>query len=147
MKDEFILKDSGERRKFDTGAVRDAEKDTRYDLMSTISNRKLAHQFFLGAKKYGDSNWRLGIPASKYIDSCKRHLDTWIDGTCTEEDHLTAALWNLYCLLDTMSRVEMGLLPESLNDLNIYKLNKKDGQTLNNKSVSAKNDEIDTHLL
>jgi hypothetical protein len=121
---EFVLKDSGERREFFTGAVRDKNKDTRYDLLSTLAQRRLCKLLAAGSVKYSENNFRKGIFFSSFIDSAKRHLDKWIDGSCVEEDHLGACLWNIYFLCETEEKVRLGLLPPQLDDLDIYKINK-----------------------
>lgn len=68
-----------------------------------------------GAKKYGDNNWRKGQPISRYYDSAMRHLWRLMDGDI-EEDHASALLWNLTCILQTKKDVARGFLPESIDD-------------------------------
>ena len=34
-----------------------------------------------------------------------------------DEDHLSAAIWNLMAIVETKKRIELGLLPEALNNL------------------------------
>lgn len=109
------LPDSGTRREFVTGAVRDAEEGKgRYDLISVFALRRLAKHYEAGAKKYNDRNWEKGIPFHSFIDSAKRHLDKYIMGW-KDEDHLAAAAWNVFCL---MHFEELGR--EDLNDLPRY---------------------------
>lgn len=61
---------------------------------------EVAKHFEEGAKKYGDDNWRKGIPAHVYIDSAVRHylkfLAHWDD-----EPHDRAVAWNLLCCIWT----------------------------------------------
>lgn len=112
-----MIKDSGSRTKFPTGAVRDcAEGKGRLDLLPMRTLIRLAQHFEDGAKKYGDDNWRQGIPLRKFADSGMRHLCKFLIG-CRDEPHLIAAIWNLACLYETQSLIEEGLLPEELNDL------------------------------
>ena len=142
------LKDSGARRDFGTGAVRDAaEGKGRCDLLplSILLNLKggvgadlvlekinaylcfsntacledaiqsfmtirgwdyctmlleVSKQFEDGAKKYGDNNWRSGIPLHCYIDSALRHYIKWCRGD-TDEPHDRAVCWNLLCAIWT----------------------------------------------
>lgn len=68
-----------------------------------------------GAKKYGDNNWRKGQPISRYYDSAMRHLWKLMDNDI-EEDHASALLWNLTCILQTKKDVARGFLPESIDD-------------------------------
>jgi hypothetical protein len=89
------IKDSGHRREFDTGAVRDmAEGKGRCDLLPACALLRLARHYEEGAKKYDDRNWEKGIPIHVMIDSGYRHLLKYLDGQ-TDEDHLAAAAWNI----------------------------------------------------
>lgn len=93
------IKDSGTRRKFDTGAVRDmsgADKG-RFDLIPWEVIWDLAKHFSKGAEKYGPYNWQKGIPVDSYFDSAIRHMVKHKAGM-VDEDHLTAAIWNLVCM-------------------------------------------------
>lgn len=86
------------------GAVRErAEGKGRYDLLPVFATRRLARWYELGAGKYGDRNWEKGIPFSRCIDSCKRHIDKFIMGM-HDEDHLAAAVWNLMAIMDYQER-------------------------------------------
>lgn len=140
-----ILKDSGDRRAWETGAVRDmAEGKGRCDLLplgevagfmdddfmrslwyfektgrkehSWVVNAltelreaafdgqeetmilELAIHFEDGARKYGDNNWRKGIPARCYLDSAIRHYLKWKRGD-DDEPHARACAWNLFCMM------------------------------------------------
>jgi hypothetical protein len=110
----FQIKDSGERQKFETGAVRDIQKGKgRYDLVSPFMLDRLARWYELGAGKYGDRNWEKGIPFSRYVDSACRHLNKYRMGY-REEDHLSAAIWNLACIVhfeEIKSQPELDDLP------------------------------------
>ena len=89
------IKDSGERTKFPSGAVRDMhEGKGRFDLLPMCVLMRLARHYENGAKKYSDRNWEKGIPAHSFADSAFRHLVKYLDGY-TDEDHLIAAIWNL----------------------------------------------------
>jgi hypothetical protein len=110
------VKDSGTRQKFKTGAVRDIQCGKgRYDLISPIVLRRLAKHYENGARKYGDRNWEKGIPITRFLDSALRHLNEWREGY-REEDHLSAALWNIACIIHTEEMIERGLLPKELAD-------------------------------
>lgn len=96
-----MIKDSGNRRQFDSGAVRDMEEGKgRCDLLPAAAILRLARHFEAGAKKYGDRNWEKGIPVHSFIDSAIRHLMKYMDGW-TDEDHLCAATWNCACAMWT----------------------------------------------
>ena len=111
------IKDSGKRESFDTGAVRDTRNSKgRFDLLPLFAEEEVAKHFENGAVKYGDNNWMKGIPLSRYLDSARRHLNKAARGQ-RDEPHFVAAAWNLLCLIDTKKRIELGMLPEALNDL------------------------------
>ncbi len=126
------LPDSGTRRAFETGAVRDAEEGKgRYDLLSPIALKRLAQHFENGAKKYSERNWEKGIPLASFFDSGIRHMYAFLSGD-TSEDHLAAAMWNIHCLIHTQEMIKQGKLPEILNNLpnNLINIELKDtGQT------------------
>lgn len=146
---ERVLKDSGNRTEFESGAVRDVqegkgrcdllpldvvaamippherqhcviaciEKFTdmgdvahlygalqwfrelrRWDLPSTLL--EVSVHFEDGAKKYGDNNWRKGIPVRCYINSGIRHYLKWVRGD-NDEPHDRAFCWNIMCAIWT----------------------------------------------
>lgn len=89
------LPDSGHRREFDSGAVRDmAEGKGRCDLLPACAIIRLSKHYEAGAIKYEPRNWEKGLPMSSFIDSALRHILKYLDGQ-TDEDHLTAAAWNV----------------------------------------------------
>lgn len=96
-----MIQDSGDRRKFGTGAVRDMQNGKgRMDLLPACAIIRLSKHFEEGAKKYSDRNWEKGIPIDSFIDSALRHLMKYLDGQ-TDEDHLCAAAWNCICAMWT----------------------------------------------
>jgi hypothetical protein len=108
--------DSGERQEFDTGSIRDTRKGKgRFDLLSPISITRLAQHFENGAVKYGDRNWELGQPVSRYLDSAIRHCYKYLEGH-REEDHMAAAMWNIHAIMHTEEMVCRGRLPKELVD-------------------------------
>lgn len=120
---DYITKDSGERRKFNTGAQRDVvDGKGRYDLISPIMIERLAKLLQRGAEKYNDRNWEKGMPLSVYMDSGMRHLFKFLEGH-KDEDHLIAAIWNLQALLHIEEMVKRGKLSEELLDLPNYMRN------------------------
>lgn len=155
----MALADSGNRKQFESGAVRDARPGVgRCDLlpldilidplktgkrdgvieyinayMQTGNTRLIyfaieafcdragwdyytalletSKQFEDGAAKYGDNNWRKGIPLHCYIDSALRHYFKYRRGD-KDEPHDRAVCWNLYCAIWTHdNRPEMIDLP------------------------------------
>lgn len=93
------IKDSGERTKFSTGAVRDMHAGKgRFDLLPWRAIMEVAKHCENGALKYGEHNVDKGIPTHSLFDSAVRHLAKYIDGWM-DEPHLVAAIWNLLWLL------------------------------------------------
>ena len=53
-----MIKDSGDRTEFESGAVRDMhEGKGRFDLLPMCVLMRLAKHYENGSKKYGDRNW------------------------------------------------------------------------------------------
>lgn len=89
------IKDSGNRREFGTGAVRDmAEGKGRMDLLPWAAIMEISKHCENDAKKYGEHNVDKGIPTHSLCDSAERHLAKYLDGW-DDEPHLLAAAWNL----------------------------------------------------
>lgn len=110
------LKDSGERRDFGTGSVRDmATGKGCPSLLPFRAIGLLSLQMERGKAKYGARNWELGQPLSSYFESAFRHLTKHWHGW-TDEDHLAAYLWNAACYAETAERIRLGILPASLDD-------------------------------
>lgn len=61
---------------------------------------EVAIHFEEGAKKYGDNNWRKGIPVRCYIDSAVRHYLKHLRGD-EDERHDRAFCWNILCCIWT----------------------------------------------
>ena len=90
-----MIKDSGTRREFDTGAVRDmVEGKGRMDLLPWSAIMEVSKHCEAGALKYGEHNVDKGIPTSSLCDSALRHMAKYLDGW-TDEPHLLAAAWNI----------------------------------------------------
>jgi hypothetical protein len=99
------LRDSGERREFETGAVRDmASGKGRMDLLPWAGILAVSKHCENGAKKYGEHNVDKGIPTSSLCDSAARHLAKYLDGH-EDEDHLVAAAWNLLWALQMREKM------------------------------------------
>jgi len=107
-----VLVDGGERQDFESGAMREpAAGKGRYDLISPLALHRLAQHYENGAAKYAERNWEKGLPASRMFDSAMRHLIQYLTGNA-EEDHLAAAVWNIFCIMDFEQR-----MPEMLESL------------------------------
>jgi hypothetical protein len=100
----MMIKDSGERTQFETGAVRDMhEGKGRMDLLPWAAIMEVSKHCEAGAKKYGEHNVDRGIPTSSLCDSGMRHLAKYLDGW-TDENHLVAAAWNLLWALEMVHK-------------------------------------------
>lgn len=57
---------------------------------------ELSKHFGDGCEKYGQDNWKKGIPVNFYVDSATRHFLKFLRGD-TDEPHDRAFCWNLIC--------------------------------------------------
>lgn len=119
---DLVIKDSGRRENFATGAVRDQKEGKgRYDLLPMHALERLAKVYEGGALKYGEENWRKGIPLRRFLDSALRHLCKFAQGQ-RDEDHAAMAAWNILSLIETEFVIGRGLLPADLANLpNFYR--------------------------
>ena len=89
------IQDSGNRREFSTGAVRDIQTGKgRMDLLPWQAIIELSKHCEDGAVKYGERNIDRGLPMHSLMDSAFRHMAKYMEGE-TDEPHLRAALWNI----------------------------------------------------
>lgn len=110
------LVDGGKRISYGNGAIREPSTGKgRFDLMSPQALLRLAKHYENGAAKYKERNWEKGIPASRCLDSAFRHLTQFLAGNA-DEDHLAAAVWNIFCIM-TFEETK----PEGMLDLPRYK--------------------------
>jgi hypothetical protein len=62
----------------------------------------------MGAEKYGDNNYRLGMPVTKFINAAFRHifLEWMFKGNDIDEEsglpHLAHGAWNILSALEQM---------------------------------------------
>ena len=101
---DFVVKDSGARREFSSGMVRDTEEG-KIDY-SLVANgpmmKRWAEQLTKGAQKYPDvepgvPNWTLAAGSEEYArfkKSAFRHFFQWYIG-CDDEDHAAATFFNI----------------------------------------------------
>lgn len=112
-----MILDSGNRREFETGAVRDMQEGKgRMDLLPWAAIMEVSRHCEAGAKKYGEHNVDKGIPTNSLCDSAARHLAKYLDGW-QDEDHLLAAAWNLlWALQMRLKKPEMVNTPWGSTD-------------------------------
>jgi len=81
----------------------DAEK-LRYDLIPPYALEKLAEVYTIGAKKYGDQNWRKGFAWSRIIGAMMRHLEAFRRGESVDPDDgqhpLASVMWCAATLME-----------------------------------------------
>lgn len=131
-----MIKDSGNRREFETGAKRDcAEGKGRFDLMPWAALMEVAKHCENGSRKYGAHNVDKGLPTSSFADSGIRHLAKWLDGW-TDEPHLVAAAWNILWAIQTeIKHPELKNVPwkePSITEAIFTKLNNNSKECENN---------------
>jgi len=120
IESEGTMKDSGQRQRFSTGAVRDTALDKpRPDLISPFAMDRLGEWLRAGAEKYTPRNWEQGIPISRCLASLYRHLLAYQRNEM-DEDHMAAVMCNAMFILHTEIMVARGVLPECLADMPDY---------------------------
>ena len=85
-------------------ATKHDKNKLRYDLIPWFGEQELARVFTIGAKKYGDNNWRGGFAFSRIIGAAKRHLAAFIRGEKYDPEdgqlHLSSLAWCAYILME-----------------------------------------------
>ena len=113
----MIKKESGEKRKFDTGAEKQhAAGKGMPVLFPGDAYLEICKHFEEGGITHGARNWEKGIPLSELMNSLERHIAQEKMGL-TDESHDRAIAWNAVVYLATKLRVQAGLLPSELDDL------------------------------
>ena len=79
-----------------SGVKHDSEKP-RMDLLSTKALIQVAKVMGMGAKKYGDSNWRGGLAWSRVIGAALRHLTAFNDGENIDPESGLSHIAHLSC--------------------------------------------------
>lgn len=97
--DNFKVKDSGSREKFESGMVRDTAKD-KVNFALALDGpmfKRLAVHLTKGAQKYAERNWMQAsgeAELKRFRESALRHFLQWWDGD-QDEDHAAAVLFNI----------------------------------------------------
>jgi len=103
---EFVTKDSGERKSFESGMNRDSDSNKpKFDLLIPKGQNyedTLLYRWAMllkrGADKYGLRNWELADSIEemeRFKSSASRHFVQWLSDINDEEDHVAAILFNL----------------------------------------------------
>jgi hypothetical protein len=94
-------------RTFDTGSIRDSE-DNKEDYTETISwtaFKRYAQYMTRCKEKYGDGNFKKGMPIDAYERSLLRHVQKYMEnkyekGTVEkDQDHLSAMVFNIFGIM------------------------------------------------
>lgn len=94
----------GEMQTTDQGATREANDGRgRFDLFPYEAMEALAKWYEEGSKKYGDRNWEKGLSVKDCINRMIRHSLKAGNGL-TDEDHLSAVMWNAAAAITMMRR-------------------------------------------
>lgn len=96
---DFVVKDSGERKQFASGMVRDVDANKVF--WSLIASgpmlRRWAEHLTAGANKYARDNWMLAEGNEELVrfrESAFRHFIQWYYGEM-DEDHGAAVFFNI----------------------------------------------------
>lgn len=85
-------------------ALREASK---LDIYQNLPNMMLeaSHLYEAGAIKYGENNWKRGMPLKCYIDSGVRHYLKTLRGD-DDEPHYRGFVWNMLGALWTINNID-----------------------------------------
>jgi hypothetical protein len=115
------IKDSGKRESMTTGSKRDTQEGKpRPDLINPLVLRRLSMHFAGGCDKYGERNYELGQPTSRYKASEGRHKLDYDEGL-RDEDHLAARIWNLMGIMMNEEFIKRGIYPPEMDDATDYR--------------------------
>ena len=125
------LKDSGERREFSSGAVRDrGDLKPRPDLISPHAQMREGMIHTKGSAKYSVRNWEKGMPLSVCLASAQRHIEQYKLGL-TDEDHLAQARWNLGAMIHFEEEIRAGRMDSAFADMPHYEKPKPGDRRIN----------------
>jgi len=99
-------------RTFKTGAVRDDDngKESYVETISWTALKRYAQYMTSKKAKYGQGNFKKGIPIESYEESMVRHMQKYIankyeGGNCEkDEDHLAAIVFNALGIMHEESK-------------------------------------------
>lgn len=87
-------------------AIKHDQGKNRFTLLQGRALEEVMKVGEMGARKYGDHNYRKGMNISRYINAAFRHLFAWVfrnEDIDSESglSHLAHASWNLLTALET----------------------------------------------
>jgi hypothetical protein len=84
-----------DKRQFETGAVRDNNKNKPFiHCLLGYTRQRFGYHMSKNASKYGEFNFLKGIPTEAYLESLDRHLAAYMEGD-RSEDHLSSILFGI----------------------------------------------------
>ena len=93
-----------------TGTTKHDDFKLRYDLLPVDALEELVHVYTMGARKYGDHNWRIGTTWGRFFAAMMRHAWAWWGGEELDDGdgqhHLASVAW---CALALMTYEMEGL--------------------------------------
>lgn len=111
-----------------TGVKHDSGK-VRMELLSPVALEEMARVMTLGAKKYGDNNWRNGLKWTRIIGAILRHLYAFARREDVDPEtglsHLAHAGCGIMFLLEY--RLTHNELDDRYKDLNETNASNRDG--------------------
>lgn len=99
-------------RRFKTGAIRD-DDSKKPDFIETVSwtaFRKFGEYMTSKKSRYGQGNFKKGIPVESYEQSLVRHLQKYLENKYEDgkqevgEDHLSAMVFNIFGIIHENER-------------------------------------------
>ena len=100
-----MIKDSGERTKFPSGALRDMHTGKgRMDLLPWLAIMEVSKHCEAGALKYGEHNVDKGIPTHSLLDSAIRHAAKYLAGYVDGQP-----MANKDAMLEALEEIENGM--------------------------------------
>jgi hypothetical protein len=83
--------------------VKKDEGKLRYDLLPPEGMEELARVYTIGANKYADRNWELGIKWGRVFGAMCRHAFKWLAGESYDpvdgQHHLASVAWCAFALI------------------------------------------------
>ena len=88
-------------KKYDTDKL-------RFDLIPIHPLRELANVYTIGANKYDDRNWELGINYSRLYAALQRHVTAFWNGEDFDQEdgqhHLASVVWCAFAIMEFQYR-------------------------------------------
>lgn len=89
-------------------AVKHDAGKLRFDLIPPHALGELARVYTIGAAKYGDHNWKKGMPWGRVVAALLRHLYAWLRGEDHDpqdgQHHLASVMWCAVTLMEYQRR-------------------------------------------